>query len=76
MEVNKSQQQNFESELQSISDKRDAIDPKIKNDKQNLHFAIARKIMAYQSGNRKTRKTATPAYFSDDAVKLVERIMS
>jgi hypothetical protein len=60
MEVNKSQQQNFESELQSISDKRDAIDPKIKNDKQNLYFAIARKIMAYQSGNRKTRKTATP----------------
>jgi hypothetical protein len=76
MEVNKSQQQNFESELQSISDKREAIDSKIKNDKQNLHFAIARKIMAYQSGNRKTRKTATPAYFSDDAVKLVERIMS
>ena len=76
MEVNKSQQQNFESELQSISDKREAIDSKIKNDKQNLHFAIARKIMAFQSGNRKTRKTATPAYFSDDAVRLVERIMS
>jgi hypothetical protein len=76
MEVNKSQQQNFESELQSISDKRDAIDSKIKNDKQNLYFAIARKIMAYQSGNRKTRKTSSPAYFSDDAVKSVERIMS
>jgi len=76
MEVNKSQQQNFESELQAISDKRDAIDSKIKNDKQNLYFAIARKIMAYQSGNRKTRKTSTPTYFSDDAVKSVERIMS
>lgn len=75
-EVNKSQQQNFESELQAISEKREAIDPKIKIDSQNLNLAIARKIMAYQNGNRKTRNTSPPNYFSEDAVKLVERVMS
>jgi hypothetical protein len=51
------------------------LDSIVKSDKQSLILALTRKVMAYQNGNRKTRKTPPPEYFSSDLAKSIEQML-
>jgi len=75
IESNRSQQQSFEKELNAISEHRLMLDSIVKSDKQSLILALTRKVMAYQNGNRKTRKTPPPEYFSSDLAKSIEQML-
>lgn len=65
----------LEEQLKASVRELEGIDGKISSDRKNLVSALARRILAYQHANQKTRKTSAPSYFNNNQIKMIEELV-